>query len=96
MNFPLRTVSILFLWSLISLDNSYIVPSNVWFSRNPFSRAEFSWYAVTEYVDDSYVRMNRSLELILTEEEKAGNSMLGLFIYCKRCCGGTGAASETC
>ena len=62
------------------LDNSYIVPSNVWFSRNPFSRTEFfSWYAVTEYVDDdSYVRMNRSLELILTEEEKAGNSMLGL------------------
>lgn len=68
--------------SLVSdkLDNCYIVPSNVWFSRNPFSRTEFfSWYAVSEYVDDdSYVRMNRNLELILAEDEKAGNYMLGL------------------
>ncbi|KPU44319.1 UTP--glucose-1-phosphate uridylyltransferase [Oxobacter pfennigii] len=62
------------------LDNCYIAPSNVWFSRNPFSRTEFfSWYAVSEYVDDdSFVRMNRSLELIYTGDEKGGNSMLGL------------------
>ncbi|MCL2167417.1 MAG: phosphocholine cytidylyltransferase/choline kinase family protein [Clostridiales bacterium] len=62
------------------LSNCYIVPSNVWISRNPFSRNEFfSWYAVSEYVDDdSFVRLNRKMELVYTEDESAGNSMTGL------------------
>lgn len=78
--FPFRdSLRSLFLVS-DKLDNCYIAPSNVWFSRNPFSRTEFfSWYAISEYVDDdSYVRMNRNLELIITGDEKGGNSMLGL------------------
>ncbi|MCR3922768.1 MAG: phosphocholine cytidylyltransferase/choline kinase family protein, partial [Firmicutes bacterium] len=68
------------------LDNCYVAPSNVWFSRNPFSRTEFfSWYAVSEYVDDdSYVRMNRNLELIRTRDEKGGNEMLGLCYLLKK------------
>jgi len=62
------------------LSNCYIVPANVWFSRNPFHEYEFfSWYAVSEYVDDdSFVRVNRKMELVYTEDENGGNSMIGL------------------
>ena len=63
-----------------SLSNCYVVPCNVWFARNPFQKNEFfSWYAVSEYIDDeSYVRLNRKLELVYTEDESGGNSMIGL------------------
>ena len=68
--------------SLVSdkLSNCYVVPSNVWFSRNPFHHQEFfSWYAVSEYIDDdSYLRLNRKLELVYTDDEHGGNSMVGL------------------
>jgi len=62
------------------LSNCYIISSNVWFSRNPFHENEFfSWYAVSEYVDDdSFVRVNRKMELVYTEDEIGGNSMVGL------------------
>ena len=62
------------------ISNCYIVPSNVWFSRNPFRRNEYySWYAVSEYIsDDSYVRLNRKFELVYTDDELGGNSMVGL------------------
>jgi CTP:phosphocholine cytidylyltransferase involved in choline phosphorylation for cell surface LPS epitopes len=62
------------------LSNCYIVPCSIWFSRNPFNTNEyFSWYAVSEYIDDdSCVRLNRKMELIYTESESGGNSMLGL------------------
>lgn len=62
------------------LSNCYIVPCNVWFARNPFQEYEyFSWYAVSEYMDDSsYVRLNRKMELVYTEEESGGNAMVGL------------------
>lgn len=62
------------------LTNCYIVPSSVWFARNPFSTYEFfSWYAVSEYIDDdSYVRLNRKMELVYIDDESAGNSMIGL------------------
>ncbi len=62
------------------LENCYIVPSNVWFARNPFNEYEyFSWYSVAEYQDqDSCVRLNRKHELVYTEDENGGNSMIGL------------------
>lgn len=62
------------------LSNCYIVPCNVWFSRNPFNEYEyFSWYAVSEFIDDdSFVRLNRKLELVYTDDENGGNSMVGL------------------
>ena len=62
------------------LDNCYIVPASVWFARNPFNTYEyFSWYAVGEYIDDeSYIRLNRNMELTCIREEDSGNSMIGL------------------
>ncbi len=63
-----------------SLENCYIVPSDLWFSRNPFSETEyFSWYAVSGIVDDdSYVRVNRNMELKRIDSHQSGNAMLGL------------------
>ena len=62
------------------LDNCYIVPASVWFARNPFNIYEyFSWYAVGEYIDEeSYIRINRKMELMYTKDETGGNSMIGL------------------
>ncbi|MCL1804716.1 MAG: phosphotransferase [Clostridiales bacterium] len=62
------------------LSNCYIIPCNIWFANNPFNQYEyFSWYAIAEHTDeDSYVRLNRKLELIHTGDEGAGNSMIGL------------------
>lgn len=68
--------------SLVSdkLKNAYIVPSSVWFSKNPFSDYEyFSWYGVSEYIEnDSVVRLNRDMELIYSGEQRGGNSMTGV------------------
>ena len=63
-----------------SLDNCYIVPSDLWFARSPFSETEyFSWYAVSGIVDDdSCVRLNRNQELVRTDGGRSGNAMLGL------------------
>lgn len=62
------------------LANSYIVPGNVWFAKNPFSLNEyFSWYAISAFLDDdSYLRLNRKMELVYIEDEAPGNSMIGL------------------
>jgi len=62
------------------LENAYVVPCSVWFSRNPFNTYEyFSWYAVSEYVDEeSFVRINRMMELVRIDDESAGNAMTGL------------------
>lgn len=62
------------------LSNCYVVPGSVWFSRNPFSKSEyFSWYGVSEYMDDeSIVRLNRKMELVYTDDESGGNSMIGI------------------
>lgn len=62
------------------LENCYIVPSSIWFARNPFNEHEYySWYAIAEYTDqESFVRLNRKYELVYTQDEMDGNEMLGL------------------
>ena len=62
------------------LENAYIVPAGIWFARNPFNIHEFfAWYAVGEYIDEeSYIRVNRNMELMYTKDKSGGNSMIGL------------------
>ncbi|NLY36961.1 MAG: phosphotransferase [Tissierellia bacterium] len=62
------------------LSNAYIVPASVWFAKNPFYINEyFSWYAISAYLDEeSYLRLNRKMELVYIEDETPGNSMIGL------------------
>ena len=62
------------------LENSYIIPCDIWCDRNPFNQYEFySWYMVSDLVDDeSTVRVNRKEELVLVPENSSGNAMIGI------------------
>lgn len=62
------------------ISNTYILPSDIWAEKNPFSNQEFySWYSVSDVVDDdSTVRINRQRELISIPEGKGGNTMIGI------------------
>lgn len=65
------------------IDNSYIVPSDVWCEKNPFnSRELYSWYMVSDEIDDdSDVRVNRKNELVRVKGS-AGNAMVGISYLC--------------
>ena len=62
------------------LENAYVVPCDIWCDRNPFHRHElYSWYMVSDFVDDeSNVRVNRKMELVTVPERAGGNAMIGI------------------
>lgn len=62
------------------LDNSYIVPCDLWCRSNPFRRYElYSWYMVSDAQDpDSTVRANRKKELVTASGSVPGNRMVGI------------------
>lgn len=62
------------------LENSYIIPCDIWCDRNPFHRHElYSWYMVSDLVDnESNVRVNRKMELVTVSEASGGNAMIGI------------------
>lgn len=62
------------------IDNTYIVPCDIWCDRNPFRRHElYSWYMVSDLVDEgSDVRVNRKMELVKIPATAGGNGMIGI------------------
>ena len=62
------------------ISNTYIIPSDIWCYRNPFSTRElYSWYMVSDLLDDdSYVRVNRNSELVAVNRNAGGNYMVGI------------------
>lgn len=62
------------------LSNTYIIPSDIWCSENPFSRFEtHSWYMMSDSLDpDSDIRINRKLELVKKDRQINGNKMIGI------------------
>lgn len=62
------------------LSNSYIIPCDIWCERNPFRQYElYSWYMVSDAADrESYVRVNRKMELVSVPENRCGNAMIGI------------------
>ena len=62
------------------IDNSYVIPCDIWCAVNPYSRTEpYSWYMVSDSMDeDSTVRVNRKRELVTIPEKEAGNAMIGI------------------
>ena len=62
------------------ISNTYIIPCDIWCMKNPYSRDElYSWYLVNDLVDDeSMVRVNRKMELAVTIDGQAGNTMVGI------------------
>ena len=67
------------------LSGSYIIPCDIWCRQNPFSQTElYSWYMINERKSDgSPVRVNKRKELVLTEKNTAGNSMVGISYLCE-------------
>lgn len=62
------------------LSNAYIIPSDLWFDKNPFRRDElYSWYMVSDYItNESPVKLNRKFELVTTPGSSNGNQMVGI------------------
>ena len=62
------------------IDNTYIVPCDLWCDVNPFRKYElYSWYMVSDTVDEaSDVRLNRKMELVKVPNNTAGNRMIGI------------------
>lgn len=62
------------------LENAYIVPCDIWCDRNPFHQHElYSWYMVSDLVDnESIVRVNRKMELVIVPKNSGGNAMIGI------------------
>ena len=62
------------------LGNSYIIPCDIWCDNNPFHSYElYSWYMVSDVVDDdSSVRVNRKNELVTVQDDAGGNEMIGI------------------
>lgn len=62
------------------IENTYIIPSDIWCEKNPFSTTElYSWYMISNLVDDeSMVRLNRKEQLVCVRREEAGNQMIGI------------------
>lgn len=62
------------------LENAYVVPCDLWCSRNPFHRYEtYSWYLVgEEQYYKSSVALNRKGELVRVKPAEPGNRMIGI------------------
>ena len=62
------------------LSNSYIIPCDIWFRSNPYSKYEpYSWYMVSNYnTNNSNVRINRNKELVTVSHPQQGNKMIGV------------------
>lgn len=63
-----------------TLDNSYIVPCDIWCRENPFSKQEFyPWYMVSQVESaNSSLRVTRKKKLIRIGENQPGKSMIGI------------------
>ena len=62
------------------IANTYILPSDIYFFSNPFSKVEaYSWYMISnEQNDNSNVYINRKLELVKTHDQSHNNFMVGV------------------
>lgn len=66
------------------IGNTYIVPSDIWFSENPFSDCEaYSWYLMSDRISDGYVySVNRKGEILKSKE--SGNVPIGISYITKQ------------
>lgn len=69
---------------LDNLQNSYIIPCDIFCKENPFSEVEtYSWYMITdEFDENSTVKLNKKNNLVLVNETEIGNKMIGISYLC--------------
>ncbi len=65
------------------IENTYIIPCDIWFSKNPFKHNElFSYYEVLNYTEeDSFIRVSRQMQA--AKVENFGNALLGFGYFNK-------------
>ncbi len=65
------------------IENTYILPCDIYFSKNPFSRTElFSFYDVLNYTEeDSFIRVSRQMQP--AKIENFGNALLSFGYFNK-------------
>lgn len=63
-----------------NLENTYIVPCDIWCEENPFSACElYSWYMIkNEETLNTSVRLNKKFELAKTKMNEVGDTMIGI------------------
>lgn len=63
-----------------NLENTYIVPCDIWCEENPFSACElYSWYMIkNEETMNTSVRLNKKFELAKTKMNEVGDTMIGI------------------
>lgn len=63
-----------------NINNTYIVPCDIWCAKNPFSRVELhSWYMLSNQTSpESNVRVNRKNEIVIDHKSVKGNGMVGI------------------
>lgn len=68
------------------IKNSYILPSDIWCSENPFSDTElYSWYMVSkEKTYNSNFKCNRNKELVEVSCDEQGNKEIGIAYVSKK------------
>ncbi len=67
--------------SLVSndLNNSYIIPCDIWCKDNPFSKNElYSWYMVSNIETNSWVKFTKNMDLQKVSKDNKGNKMIGI------------------
>lgn len=62
------------------LENSYVIPCDIWCRQNPFSNHElYTWYLLSETkTSESDVKVNRKMQLTRIGNREAGNQMIGI------------------
>ncbi|MFA9468187.1 NTP transferase domain-containing protein [Streptococcus sp. E24BD] len=63
-----------------SLENVYIIPSDIWCATNPFQRQElYSWYMMSQVpIAGSPVVVNKQEQLAIISGKKTGHRMVGI------------------
>lgn len=63
-----------------NLENTYIVPCDIWCEENPFHTCElYSWYMIkNEETLNTSVRLNKKFELVKTKMNEVGDTMIGV------------------
>ena len=66
------------------IDNTYIVPCDIWCKDNPFSKCElYPWYMVTDEMNcNNNYKVNRNREFVRINEDELGNKEIGISYIC--------------
>ena len=69
---------------LDKINNSYIIPCDIYCENNPFSTIEtYSWYMVTDNKNpSSNFTVNRNRELVFPDDNSIGNHEVGIAYIC--------------